>query len=214
MSEITCKGYNTWVVFGDFCTASMLALSQPMYKDAEREKEYKRIEEKYGKTDMEKIAEMLACTTIALTDQPRDFLGEIFMENELGNHYAGQFFTPYNLSKMIAQMVGVGGPDFCEPCCGSGGMIIAYCEVCREQKKPLPIVEAWDIAHICWKMTYIQLSVLGIPAKVVNGDTLAMKEYVSLLTPAYVLNAMEKKVIERTKGYDELVRQNEANGNK
>lgn len=39
----------------------------------------------------------------------------------------------------------------------------------------------------CVQMTYIQLSLYGIPAVVIRGDVLTLKEYDRWYTPAYLL---------------------------
>ena len=60
----------------------------------------------------------------------------------LGNSAKGQFFTPYHVSKMMAEINFVdlekhlNEKDFItlsEPCCGSGGMIIAYAETMKNR---------------------------------------------------------------------------------
>ena len=45
----------------------------------------------------------------------------------------------------------------------------------------------WDFTYLCWKLTYIQLSLLHIPAIVVHGNALSMKQWEVWLTPAHVL---------------------------
>lgn len=34
----------------------------------------------------------------------QDFLGKMFMQLELGNHWKGQFFTSYNVCHLMAEM--------------------------------------------------------------------------------------------------------------
>lgn len=80
---------------------------------------------------------------------------------------------------------------------GSGAMIIAFAEIMKKYgynyQKQL-FVEAVDISEMCFKMTYIQLSLLGIPAKVLLGDTLAMKFKECLYTPFYYLSSIDWKL--------------------
>lgn len=82
---------------------------------------------------------------------------------------------------------------------GAGGMILAYIRNLREnkinyQKEFLAIAQ--DIDRRCAYMTYIQLSLLGIPAQVSWGDTLTMKIFDVLYTPMFVydnwINKMRK----------------------
>lgn len=54
---------------------------------------------------MEVPAEMLGLITMVLEENPeQDFLGSMFMRLELGNHWKGQFFTPYSVCKVMAEM--------------------------------------------------------------------------------------------------------------
>ena len=52
-------------------------------------------------------------------------------------------------------------------------------------------------------MTYIQLSLLGIPAKVVLGDTLSLKFQQVLYTPFYFLSGIEER-LEQQKEFNNL----------
>ena len=60
-----------------------------------------------------------------------DYLGEIFIQCNMSNKSAGQFFTPYHVSKLCAKLA-IGTPNKAdgkiltlnEPCCGSGGMVL------------------------------------------------------------------------------------------
>ena len=77
-----------------------------------------------------------------------------------------------------------------EPCCGSGGMIIAFAESLKDNGYNYQhqlYVEAIDIDELCFKMTYIQLSLLGIPARVIRGDSLSMQYYEMIYTPFYFI---------------------------
>ena len=87
-----------------------------------------------------------------------------------------------------------------EPCCGSGGMVIAYCETMKEKGYNYQhqlYVEAVDVDDICFKMAYIQLSLYGIPAKVVRGDSLTLRFFEVLYTPFYFLSNFEYKLWRR-----------------
>ena len=87
-----------------------------------------------------------------------------------------------------------------EPSCGGGGMIIATAKVLRDNginfQRRLRVV-AQDLD---WKgvyMTYLQLSLLGIQARVVQGDTLCNpydpertpRSHI-LETPAYMMGGL------------------------
>jgi type I restriction-modification system DNA methylase subunit len=118
----------------------------------------------------------------ALDDGPDDVLGDIYMKSGMGSKAAGQFFTPFHLSELTAKLsIGVADLNsndvikINEPSCGGGGMIIAAAKVLHEagidyQQKMDVVAQDLD-----WKgvyMCYVQLSLLGIKAICVQGDTL------------------------------------------
>ena len=123
----------------------------------------------------------------------------------LGSQANGQYFTPYSVSKFMAEINFTEIESLqnnqlitlSEPCCGSGALIIAFAQTLREHNinyQQNLFVEAIDISEMCFKMTYIQLSLLGIPAKVVQGDSLSLKLQQVLYTPFYFLNGIEYKL--------------------
>jgi len=197
LQEISCKGFREREVFADFCKLAGISLAQPMYEDKDLEEQYLTTIKRYPKDVVHKFPQMLAVVTEALTEH-RDFLGELFAKIDMGSKYKGQFFTPYNLAKMMAEMT-MGGEDnknsskqLCEPCSGAGCLIIAADEV-RKQTD----VVAVDVDELCFYMCYVQLSLLNIPARVIHGNTLTMEYWKQLLTPAMVLKEANKSPEER-----------------
>ena len=51
-----------------------------------------------------------------------------------------------------------------------------------------------DVDHRAALMSYLQLSILHIPAVVVHGNTLTMEEYSHWFTPAHVLNGFTQRL--------------------
>lgn len=131
-----------------------------------------------------------------------DYLGALYMGSETSNSKAGQFFTPYNVSKLCAQLsineVKINEAVeqdkilmLNEPACGAGGLILAAADVLYNQyhfniARNL-LVECSDIDSKCVYMTYLQLSFAGIPAIVYQRDTLTMKTWQRWETPAYIM---------------------------
>jgi type I restriction-modification system DNA methylase subunit len=197
-------------VFRDFLTLGTYALAQPFYQSNEIEQQFNRIISEYTKEQAEEFSKLLALLVSAFEVEFRDFLGEVFTHNSFGSANKGQFFTPYRVSKMMSQMTGYNVKKYqrsdimtlCEPCCGSGGMIIAFAEAMLESGMNFQerlYVEATDIDELCFEMTYIQLSILGIPAKVIWGDSLSQEHREFLYTPFYFLANFPKKLEEREK---------------
>lgn len=181
--------YSPYTVFSDWIQCSALAIQNactiPHTKLWEaREKEYLDTMNKYNEDERFAIRELFFLLVDALEEEMTDVLGEVYMEAGMGNKYTGQFFTPFHLSELCARVAIQDKIDhfdgntitLLEPTCGGGGMIIAAAKVMKEAgidpQRHLRIV-AQDLD---WKgvyMTYLQLSLLGLKAKVVQGDTLA-----------------------------------------
>ena len=204
--EALDRSKNISTVFLDFLTLSMCSLAQPFYRSQNIEQRYKNTICNYTKEQAEEFSKLLALLISALEEKHQDFLGQIFSNLNLGNSNKGQFFTPYHVSKMMAEINFIdlknevdnkGFITLAEPCCGSGGMIIAYAETMKEKGYNYQhqlYVEAVDIDEICFKMAYIQLSLYGIPAKVVRGDSISLRFFEVLYTPFYFLSNFEYKL--------------------
>ncbi len=131
----------------------------------------------------------------------RDYLGELFMGLNLGNSASSQFFTPYHVSKMCAKMTlddtivsekQRNGEilTFYEPCCGSGGMVLAIIDVLYNDYKfnyaHNCFVVCEDIDIRCVHMAYLQLSLAGVPAIVKHQNALSRELWSVWKTPAYI----------------------------
>lgn len=178
--------YSTYEVFSDWICCSALAVSnacQVIYDRIwqDREQEYINIIKRYVPKEQSRFAEMFALLVETMEDGPEDVLGQIYMDAGMGSSATGQFFTPWHVSVMCAEMAyQEPGPDgyykVHEPSCGAGGTIIAM--ACALQRKGINYqrcmkVEAQDLDWKSVYMCYLQLSLLGIRAVVVQGDTLA-----------------------------------------
>ena len=193
-----CHSRQPWTVFADFCEAAAMSLANVVHKDEEREKAYMRIAEQYG-NDMNVFSNLMAIVVEALEYEPHDFLGEIFQELELANHWHGQFFTPSSVALMMAKMTldGIeerieekGFVTFCEPACGAGATIIAAFVALRDMglnPQEVMHVQAIDIDRTAAFMCFIQLSLLYIPGVVHVGNTLSMDMRECYCTPAHHL---------------------------
>ena len=70
-------------------------------------------------------------------------------------------------------------------------MILSFAKILKEQGinyQNKLLVEVTDISEVCAYMTYIQLSLYGIPAIIYCGDTLTQKCYFKMETPFFLLN--------------------------
>jgi type I restriction-modification system DNA methylase subunit len=196
--------HHIYDVFRDWTELAAAELHQAPYRAGlpkdevfERvEEEYLAVAKKYQRKDFDRFAEMLGITWAALSEGKQDFLGQCYMQLEIGNKRAGQFFTPYEVSLLVARLT-VDDPSpliaeqgfitLHEPACGAGGMVIAVAQVVEEAKHdPTTTLyfDAVDIDRQCANMTYIQTSLLGLSGVVWHGDTLRMEMRSHRITPA------------------------------
>ena len=100
-----CYSRSSWQVWADLMTAMACTLANSVDKTlprhTAREKEYAECIDRLG--GVEKPAKCFAIVVEALERNPdQDFLGKLYMSLELGNHWKGQFFTPYNVCECMA----------------------------------------------------------------------------------------------------------------
>ena len=207
--------YDMSNVFYDFLVVASVSLSNQvdLIYSEEREKYFYEVQSKYSKEDFYVFIEILAELTKGLNIKKTDLLGEVYMQMGLGKKCGGQFFTPYCVSQMMTKMTvdkdnisnlinQKGYITMNEPCTGGGGMCIAFAEAMEESgfdpQKHLVII-AQDIDKTCVMMTYIQLSLLGIPAYVILGNTLLMECKDIWYTPSFIINGWPEKLHNNTK---------------
>jgi type I restriction-modification system DNA methylase subunit len=185
-------------VFSDWLI--MAAASLYSWKnDKGIEEEYLEIAKQYSPEELLKHSQLLSITVEALETTEQDFLGNIFTVAEFGSAGNGQFFTPYHISHLMAEMAIGEFPAsriyrVNDCCCGAGGMLIAAALVMKArgfnyQKDAFFVGQ--DIDHRCARMAFIQMSLLGMPALVVCGDTITMKTYWQRETIGYHLSGMD-----------------------
>lgn len=180
--------YSCWTIWADFITMAAISLSNAVDKsNAEsREETYKHIEEKYTPNELPLFAQMFAEVVMGLDENPdQDFLGELYMNLDLGNEHAGQFFTPYNVCRMMSEMnvsdakkevADKGWISVLDCCCGAGALLVAFANTCKRNEinyQECVLFAAQDIDYIVGMMCYIQLSLLGASGYVVIGDSLS-----------------------------------------
>ena len=178
--------YTPYTIFRDWICCLALAIantSSPWHDDIwkSREEEYMSIMKKYPKEMTDTFAEMTAVLVELYESGFDDFLGDIYMKSGCGNSSTGQFFTPYNISRMMAEMAipkntSEAEPySLAEPSCGGGASIVAAAETLKNRglnyQKCMRVV-AQDLDWTAVYMTYIACSFYGIDAIVVQGDTL------------------------------------------
>lgn len=200
--RLLCETRYNWQVWADLIITFAISIANALEQNKEirekREKEYLSCVQKLGGQKVP--AELFNVLIMALEENPRqDFLGKMFMLLELGNHWKGQFFTPYTLCEMMTEIdtenlqkkTEENGWFSINDCaCGAGAMLIAAANTFREHNinyQQQTLFVGQDIDRIAGMMCYIQLSLLGCPGYVVIADTIT-----SPLVGDHVLFPVEK----------------------
>lgn len=183
-----CYSRNSWQVWADLVSTMACSLANATDKTeprfSNREREYAECIKRLGGVELP--AKLFAVVTMALEHNPnQDFLGELYMELNLGNHWKGQFFTPHSVAMCMAE-INI-GDDFvekaknepfisvCDPACGAGVTLIAAANVMRIRKinyQTKVLFVGQDVDRVVGQMCYIQLSLLGCSGYIVIANTL------------------------------------------
>lgn len=196
-------------VFRDFVTISAISMRNSVSPCPRLEEEYMRIIKQYKPDDVSRLAQLLALLIEALDIAPRDVLGRIYMDLELGNVRQGQFFTPDCISQLMARIQldqieeHLAVHDYIsisEPACGAGGMILSVVDhLLSKRIDPAKriFVQAIDIDRTAALMCYVQLSLWNVPAEIIVGDCLRLDYRETWMTPAYHLNGWKFRLENR-----------------
>ena len=204
--EALSRTYGLDRVWSDWVEICAIALARADRAQFEaRETRYLSIVNHYDKKELNGLVQAFSHLVMAFekhveNGQIIDVLGKIFMMLNMGNSNSGQFFTPFEVSLTMAQILAPkNGYDIiqqrgyirlAEPTAGAGGMIIAYArtmaDVGHNYQKELHAT-AMDIDSRCVHMTFVQLALLHIPAVVIHGNTLTVEEWQHWYTPAHIM---------------------------
>lgn len=203
--------YSPDIIFSDWVQCSAIAIQNsccPFHDKAwkRREEQYINTMNRYTLEERQNFVKMLLLLTDAFEEKMSDILGEIYMESGSGSKHTGQFFTPFHVSLLTAK-VALGNKiidenekyEINEPSVGGGGMIIATAAAMREKGvnfQKCMRVTAQDLDWRSVYMAYVQFSLLGIDAAVVQGD--------SLVKP-YDENTQESRILRTPKRMGVLI---------
>lgn len=156
---------------------------------------YKRLDNKYP-DDVKALFQTTVTGLInALTEHPKDYLGEILSHFGTQKKALGQCFTPSHISELMAgfedhreAIKGCSDKPYTvhDPCCGSGSLLLGMLYTWKKQginyaKDTMLVAQDIDsnVAEIC----YLQLSLCGAAAIVNIGNSLLCEireQYVTL----------------------------------
>lgn len=187
--ESLCYSRSRWQVWEDVIYAIACSLSNSVDHTGKqfqkREEEYARCIKNIGSIDV--ASRLFAIIVMTYEHNPnQDFLGKMYMQLNLGSHWHGQFFTPYDVCLAMAKITIDNGASeeikkrgwisVNDPACGAGATLIAAANVMHEnginyQRDVLFVGQ--DIDRVVGLMCYIQLSLLGCPGYVAIANTLS-----------------------------------------
>lgn len=193
-------------VFRDFVTLAASELDLVRIHTPESRARCSQITARYKPADIDRMHTLFSLMVDALSEAHQDFLGEVYMELGLGADEMGQYFTPHSVSSLLAQLAAgdlLAQLKSCpfislqEPTSGAGGMVIAFAEIMlRAGLNPATQLQVTtiDIDPLAADMTFVQLSLLGIPATVNTGNTLTLQMNLTRYTPVWFFNDWPERI--------------------
>lgn len=201
-------------VWSDWVEISAIALARlDKTQFDRREDRYLQIVKSYSKAELEQLVQAFSHLVMAFdyqvqNDEITDVLGSIFMALNMGNSRSGQFFTPFEVSYLMAKITAPenhiknlieknGYVTLAEPASGAGGMILAYARTMKDDghnHQQTLHVTATDIDSRCVHMTFIQMALLHIPGIVIHGNALSLEEWGHWFTPAHIVGGWSRKL--------------------
>ena len=184
-----CHKYSRYEVWQDMVVMIACSIANAVDKRHfdEREAMYMRVVQKYDKDELDIFPEFFTHIVMGMEEHPDcDFLGELYMDLELGNKRSGQFFTPYCVCQAMASMAidddalreqleRTGWISVADCACGAGAMLVAAANYLRSigvNYQLQALFAAQDVDAMVALMCYIQLSLMGCAGYVVIGNSL------------------------------------------
>jgi hypothetical protein len=202
--------FSDWVTMCCMTLANATGLQNAWMRDdawQERESTFLKTQQRYqSKTQRDAFGRMLGMLMSGAAQSREqgefpDILGDTFEALELMNEYAGQFFTPQDVARlMVLQTVDEAFlrglletqryVTVCDPCVGSARTLLPVVELyhrCRIDWTHHLLLHGDDLDWRCVCMTYVTLSLYDVPAIVRHMNTLSNDVYCSLRTPVVQL---------------------------
>lgn len=187
--------------FISYCALSLSIRTDPVQRQ-KREEQLTALTRDYTEDEQAAFGQAfqeLACTVTrnVRCGVYQDVLGDVFFELGAVNRSMKQDFTPESVARLCARLTYPKPPDISkrgyftltDSTCGSGILLLAVAErFLQLGLNPTEelVIQAVDLDYTCAQMAFIQLSLYGIPAVIIRGDTISMTEYERWYTPVYL----------------------------
>ncbi len=184
-----CQWNNGWDRWNDMINLFAIEIANTVdlnHKD-QRNETYKRIAAKYKPEEFRQFGELFTILVESLERNPfQDFLGQMYMELDMGSKSHGQCFTPFGVCQAMASMAMPeemvrkqlderGWISINDCACGAGATLIAAAERLMQMEvnyQQHALFVAQDLDSTVAMMCYVQLSLIGCAGRVRIGDTL------------------------------------------
>lgn len=191
-----------WDMIGYF--ACLLSARTDPVHHAARVENLKAVMSRYEKSEVATIHETFIALAEVISENVRvgrydDILGPAFLEIGANSKSLKQDFTPPDVGRLMAKLLGEytislpgkGFVDIADFTCGSGTLLLTAAEEFAASginTSEQLVLFAADLSLVCAQMAYLQFSLYGIPAVVVQGNSLTLQEHARWYTPVYIWN--------------------------
>lgn len=172
------SGVSRAQAFEDFLHMSVCALSGGQMEEQYLATVKKHTEGKPGKRGCDSISHAFGALVNVMEETRKDILGDLF-QGGITYGEAGQFLSPEPICQMMASMTvgdmseeeGSARKSVCDPCCGSGRMLLAVADL-----KPHWEFVGQDVDLRCVRMTALNLALRNLYGYVVWGNSLGLEK--------------------------------------
>ena len=180
------RSNDVWEIYNDFLIVSAENFRKLIDKSFVATH---NIYDKYNNIETESFNNMLIILDELIQNDKKDHLGDLLMELEMANKLNGQFFSPFDIS-LISSMLGISKDEvdrkikekgyitLHEMSVGGGAIVIAVAKLISEwgyNPKENLLVVCNDLDKKAIYMSYIQFTLLDIPAIILEMDTLTQE---------------------------------------
>ena len=173
LQKITSRGHNPRTVFDDW-------LSLMLYGLMRNDEEYLKIVGRYkndrtqGEREIDHFKTAFHSLLKKSEETNEEILGELYMEWGVSNKYTGQYFTPWGIAMLMAQLTGSGGSTY-DPTCGSGVMLVASAKQMTNEQLDQAFFVGQDLDFSCVMMTALNMTFFNLNGYVIWGNTLTLE---------------------------------------
>ena len=205
LSDVTHGRISNAQTFSDFLAYAALRLStrtDPVHYK-ERAEQLQRLGSNYKEPELQEFLSALTviCETVKHNVDVGDWadlFADAYMDVRARNENLKQDFTPKGVAALMSRLAFLdncslpenGYFTLSDHACGSGTLLLNSAEhlnLLGFNPSSQLAIQAVDLDIRCVHMAYLNLSLYGIPAVVIRGNTITVEEYDRWYTPTYLL---------------------------